>query len=342
MIVLAIVTICSSQIVCTATLGRIFIRPVVGCRCNRCRLGFFLVGTRSLRCFKRVLSSRLLQFMTLLPSSTFVLVVSFLAAAVTLHLRLVLGLSLLWAFLLALGTWLALSGVELHLFQPVIVVSPFWNVPLGPAVGLRVPTVKVTAPFFHLSFVQTFVNLHGNVVHILSRRWAMFPACNLILHRVFQTTIEVRGDSLVIPVGLNHLGQKLGFVFRCRSTLLDGLESPFGFHLFIPISKRALKLIEQRGLAGHNHLGRVLQLFEIRVLQVVFQMREDPLVRGSSEIRRDEQELFSVRIQFVRIQTQIRQALKFERLDLVSLSREFSRSVHFERSSGLAGRCTSS
>lgn len=53
--------------------------------------------------------------MTLLPGSTFVLIVSLLAAAVTLRLRLILGLSWWWAFLLAPRTWLALSGVELHL-----------------------------------------------------------------------------------------------------------------------------------------------------------------------------------------------------------------------------------
>ena len=87
------------------------------------------------------------------------------------------------------GTWLAFGGVDLHLLQTVVVVFLGRNVPLD----LRVwSAVEETTFLFHLSFVDTFVDLHREIVHIL-RRSGSISTSNLVLDLILQSSIELRG-----------------------------------------------------------------------------------------------------------------------------------------------------
>ena len=152
--------------------------------------------------------------MTLHLSFAFILIVTLLAVSVALNVRLVLGplrFITLLAFL-AFRTWLTISGIKLHLLQPVIVVVPFWNISFGLRVGRSVSSIETSSTFLHLSFVETFVDLHCDVVHFPRRCRTRVTSGNLILDLILQTTIEMRGDGLVIPVGLNNLGEELGLV----------------------------------------------------------------------------------------------------------------------------------
>jgi hypothetical protein len=93
-----------------------------------------------------------LQFMTLLPGITIARVIAVLAAFVALNIRLVVcpfvrlrSLLLSFSRTLSIGTWLAFRSVELHLLQPVVVVSLGRNVPLDLRVRL---TLEVTTLLF--------------------------------------------------------------------------------------------------------------------------------------------------------------------------------------------------
>lgn len=198
------------------------------------------------------------------------------------------------------GTWLAFGGVDLHLLQTVVVVFLGRNVPLD----LRVwSAVEETTFLFHLSFVDTFVDLHREIVHIL-RRSGSISTSNLVLDLILQSSIELCRDGFVVPAGLNYQSLELGLVFRYRSALLDGLESPFGFHLFVAIAERCLQFLKQLVLGGEDGTAgwfhRVLVVF-----QIIFQMRLDPLPSGSSQVRHDEQEFLFVGAELVRVHVDV-------------------------------------
>jgi hypothetical protein len=107
--------------------------------------------------------------MTLLSDGAVTFVVAFLATAVALNIGLVVCPSVrLWSWwsfsrTLVFGTWLALRSVDLHLLQTVVVVSLGRNVPLDLAV--RSALVE-TSFLLHLSFVDAFVDLHREIVHL--------------------------------------------------------------------------------------------------------------------------------------------------------------------------------
>ena len=78
------------------------------------------------------------------------------------------------------GTWLAFGGVDLHLLQTVVVVFLGRNVPLD----LRVwSAVEETTFLFHLSFVDTFVDLYREIVHIF-RRSRSISISNLVFNLI--------------------------------------------------------------------------------------------------------------------------------------------------------------
>ena len=98
------------------------------------------------------------------------------------------------------GTWLAFGGVDLHLLQTVVVVFLGRNVPLD----LRVwSAVEETTFLFHLSFVDTFVDLHREIVHSFQRSRA-FPASDLIFNLLLQSLIELCHNRFVVLAGLNY------------------------------------------------------------------------------------------------------------------------------------------
>jgi hypothetical protein len=92
-----------------------------------------------------------LQVITLLPGVAFVLIIAFLTTTVALNVRLIgcpfrfrlgsLLLSLLWTFLVR--TRLAVSCIDLHLLQPIVVIVLVRNVSLGFSVSSTI--VSVTA-----------------------------------------------------------------------------------------------------------------------------------------------------------------------------------------------------
>lgn len=111
--------------------------------------------------------------MTLLPGVAFVLVVAFFATAVALNAGLIgcpfrfrLGSFIL--FFVVVGTRLAVNCIDLHLLQPIVIIPPGGNVPLGLSVGF---SLEVITFLFHLHFENAGVNLNGKVCHVLEGRW---------------------------------------------------------------------------------------------------------------------------------------------------------------------------
>ena len=112
--------------------------------------------------------------MTLLPSLAFVLVIAFLATTVALNVGLVgypfrfrlgsLLLSFLWTFL---GTWLAVSCVDLHFLQPVVIILLCGYLPLSLGISF---SLEVVTLLFYLHFENAGVNLNSEVYHILQSR----------------------------------------------------------------------------------------------------------------------------------------------------------------------------
>lgn len=138
---------------------------------------------------------------------------------------------------------------------------------------------------------------------------------------------------MIIPAGFNNHRLELGLVLRYRATLNHSLESPLGFHLFVAVAKCRLQFIEECSRSSYYDLSRVLQVVELGVLQIIFQVWQDPFVRGSSQVRSKKQEFLPVSVELLRVQSKVRQALELERLDLVTLSGKLGRSVHLERCS---------
>jgi hypothetical protein len=143
--------------------------------------------------------------MTLLLGVAVACVVAFLAAFVALNTRLVFSpfvrLQSWWSFLrtLVVGTWLALRGVDLHLLQTVVVVSPGRNVLLD----LSIRSALVDSFLLHLSFVETFVDLHCEIVHSF-RRGRAFPTSDLVFDLLLQSSIELRCNRFVVLAGLDY------------------------------------------------------------------------------------------------------------------------------------------
>jgi hypothetical protein len=144
--------------------------------------------------------------MTLLPGLIVACVMACFAAFVALALRLIvcpssrlrsLVLSFLRTFVVR--TWLALRGVDLHLLQTVVVVFLGRNVPLD----LSVRSALVDSFLLYLSFVETFVDLHREIVHSF-RRYRAFPASDLIFDLLLQSSIELCRDRFVVPASLNY------------------------------------------------------------------------------------------------------------------------------------------
>jgi hypothetical protein len=112
-----------------------------------------------------------LQVITLLPGVAFALIVAFLAIAVALDARLVSSpfrlrlrsfVRVVLRTLVVVGTGFALSGIDLHLLQAVIVVLPSRNVPLDLSVRL---SLEVTSLLLYLHFENTGVNLDREISH---------------------------------------------------------------------------------------------------------------------------------------------------------------------------------
>jgi hypothetical protein len=110
--------------------------------------------------------------MTLLPGVVFAFVVAFLVTTVALDVRLIgrpfrlrlfLVLSVLRT-LIVVRTGFALSGIELHLLQSIVIVVPGRDIPLNLSVSL---TLEVITLLFHLHLENTGVNLDGEICYTL-------------------------------------------------------------------------------------------------------------------------------------------------------------------------------
>jgi hypothetical protein len=163
------------------------------------------------------------------------------------------------------GTWFAFGGVELHLLQSVVVVVPGRDVPLD----LGVSPALVNTFLFHLSFVDAFVDLERNLVHFLECRGATVAPGDLILDHILQSSIEVRGDGIVVPAGFDYQRLELSLVLRYRSALLDALEGAFRLHLLASVTKCGLQFTEECSRSSHNNPGCCLLVAGLWVLQIV-------------------------------------------------------------------------
>jgi hypothetical protein len=124
----------------------------------------------------------------LLPGIVFTFVVAFLVTTVALdigligrpfRLRLFLVLSVLRT-LIIVRTGFALSGIELHFLQSVVIVVLGRNIPLD----LYVSPALVNTFLFYLSFIDTLVDLERNFVYFLEYRRATVAPGDLILNHV--------------------------------------------------------------------------------------------------------------------------------------------------------------
>jgi hypothetical protein len=116
---------------------------------------------------------------------------------------------------------------------------------------LAVLSALVDSLLLHLSFVGTFIDLHRKIVHFF-RRSRTIPANDLVFDLLLQSSIELRRDSFVVLAGLDYQSLELGLVFRYRSALLDRLESPLSFHLFVAIAERCLHFLKQFVLSSED------------------------------------------------------------------------------------------
>jgi hypothetical protein len=115
-------------------------------------------------------------------------------------LRLFLALSVLRTLVVVVRTRFTLGSIELHLLQSVIVIVPGRDVLLD----LGVSPALVNTFLFYLSFVDAFVNLERNLVYFLECRRATVAPSDFILDHILQSSIEVRYNSMVVLVGLDH------------------------------------------------------------------------------------------------------------------------------------------
>jgi hypothetical protein len=168
--------------------------------------------------------------------------------------------------------------------QSVVVVVLGRDVPLD----LGVSPALVNTFLFHLSFVDALIDLKRHLVHFLECRRAVFASRDLILDHVLQSSIEVRGDSMVVPVGLDYQCLEFGLVLRYRSALLDALEGALSLHLLASITKCGLQFTKECSGSSQDNLSCCLLVAGLWVLQVVLQMRQDPFVRGSPQVRSEE------------------------------------------------------
>jgi hypothetical protein len=68
---------------------------------------------------------------------------------------------------------------------------------------LSVRSALVDSFLFYLSFVETFVDLHREIVHSF-RRDRAFPASDLIFNLLLQSSIELCRNRFVVPASLNY------------------------------------------------------------------------------------------------------------------------------------------
>jgi hypothetical protein len=149
--------------------------------------------------------------------------------------------------------------------QSVVVVVLGRDVPLD----LGVSPALVNTFLFHLSFVDALIDLERHLVHFLECRRAVLAPCDLILNHVLQTSIEVRGDGMVVPVGLDYQCLEFGLVLRYRSALLDALEGALCLYLLASITECGLQFTEECSGSSHNNLGCCLLVSGCWVFQVV-------------------------------------------------------------------------
>jgi hypothetical protein len=134
--------------------------------------------------------------------------VAFLATAVALdaglvgrpfRLRLRSFVRLVFRTVVVVGTGFALSGIDLHLLQAVVVVLLSRNVPLDLSVRL---SLEVTTLLLHLHFENAGVNLNGEFGHILQIRWSFVVHRDLYPDLFLQSLIELRGQCIVVLTNL--------------------------------------------------------------------------------------------------------------------------------------------
>jgi hypothetical protein len=126
--------------------------------------------TSTLRYSKRlilvIVLSGSLQFITLLPGVTFVLIVAFLTIAVVLDARLIgypfrlrLGSFILF---LIIRTRLTISYIDLYSLQSIVVVFLSRDILLD----LRIRSALVDSFLLYLSFIDTFVDLYRDLIYL--------------------------------------------------------------------------------------------------------------------------------------------------------------------------------
>jgi hypothetical protein len=109
----------------------------------------------------------------LLPGVTFAFVVAFLVITVALDVRLIsrpfrlrlfLILSFLRTLVIIVRTGFALSSIELHLLQSVVIVILGRDIPLNLSISL---TLEVITLLFHLYLENAGVNLDSEICYTL-------------------------------------------------------------------------------------------------------------------------------------------------------------------------------
>jgi hypothetical protein len=208
---------------------------------------------------------------------------------------------------LVVGTWLALRSVELHLLQSVVVISPGRNVPLDLRVRL---TLEVTTLLFQLHFEDASVNLDREVCHALQSRRALVMHGDLRPDLVLQSSIELRGQRIVVPTDLGCEDRELCAVRSSRRPLSQHPEVAVGFQRVVSDIERFLDRCEETGVVRQEFDRSGVRPFTYRVIDEIFHVWLNPFKGFSSEVRQCKQQLSAlVAVELLRVHLLIQLAL---------------------------------
>jgi hypothetical protein len=124
------------------------------------------------------------------------------------------------------GTWLAIRSVDLHFLQTVVVVLPGRNVPLDFGVQLA---LEVSALLFHLHFENAGVDLDRQIGHLLQGRGAFVPHRDFFPDLVLQSSVELGGQSIVVPTDFGCENRELRAVSGRGYSLSQSPKVSVGF-----------------------------------------------------------------------------------------------------------------
>ena len=187
-----------------------------------------------LNCRCRYLSTQ--KFVIGFLSTTVALKVAFLTITVAFDLRFIDQLLIVKARTLRqsfLKAQLTISRIDLHLLQTIVVVPLFQDVSLR----LRISQSGAVVPFLlELSFLDSSVDTDSYVAYF-SKCLRTIGAYDLILNIVFQSLVELSSEGFVVLLKLRSQDLELCFILSSRGALLNPLDSPLYFELFVTVSE---------------------------------------------------------------------------------------------------------